>query len=53
LVNLTLATFLSAELGFLGVLVITDTHTPALKGHPSRAGDLHFLTRLTLPFFTN
>lgn len=30
--NLTLATFLKAEFGFLGVMVLTDSTTPLLNG---------------------
>lgn len=41
-VNLTFATFLKAELGFLGVVVYTLVHTPLLCGQFSKAGDLDF-----------
>ncbi len=64
LVSLTLAIFLSAELGFLGVVVPTFTHTPRLKGLLVSlglflsvlkilvmAGDLDFFFRLFLGRF--
>ena len=44
-VNLTLATFLKAELGFMGVDVYTLVHTPLLSGHDFNAGDFVFLVR--------
>ena len=47
--NLTLATFLNAELGFLGVVVYTLVHTPLLMRMPSSAGTL-FL-EITFSFF--
>ena len=41
-VNLTRATFLNAELGFLGVVVYTLVQTPLLCGQLFKAGDLFF-----------
>lgn len=41
-VSRTLATFLSAEFGFLGVVVKTLRHTPRLKGELEKTG-LFFL----------
>jgi len=38
LVNLTLATFLKAEFGFLGVVVKTFRQTPLLKGEEKSWG---------------
>jgi len=38
LVNLTLATFRKAELGFLGVVVVTFTQIPLLKGEEYGTG---------------
>jgi len=65
-VSLTLATFLKAELGFLGVTVNTFVQTPLLKGDEYtiglffktlkpkvRAGVLSFFLPFTLPLFTN
>ena len=52
-VNLTLATFLNAELGFLGVEVYTLVHTPLLSGHDFKAGDLVFLVRRFLSELIN
>ena len=43
--SLTLATFLNAELGFLGVVVYTRIQTPLLCGHSIKAGTLFFLPR--------
>ena len=43
LVNLTLQTFLNAELGFLGVVVYTRVHTPLRCGDFSKAGTSVFL----------
>lgn len=40
LANLTLATFLTAEFGFLGFMVYIFEHTPFRCGHPSKAGVL-------------
>ncbi|KKT69602.1 MAG: hypothetical protein UW65_C0018G0003, partial [candidate division WWE3 bacterium GW2011_GWB1_44_4] len=37
--NLTLATFRSAELGFLGVWVLTCRHTPFLNGDAKLVND--------------
>jgi hypothetical protein len=66
LVSLTLATFLRAELGFLGVTVLTDVQTPLFWGEfvlvatllkefipLLRAGAVDFLTELVLPSRTN
>ena len=66
LVSLTLATFLKAELGFLGVVVKTFKQTPLLKGELQslgrffktlkpklRAGVLWVLVLPFLPFFIN
>ena len=36
----TRATLRSAELGFLGVIVLTWRHTPRLNGEASSTGDL-------------
>jgi len=41
-VSLTLATFLSAELGFLGVVVYTRVQTPRFCGQALKAGALFF-----------
>ena len=43
-VRCTLATFRSAEFGFLGVVVYTRVHTPRLAGQFSSAGTLLFVT---------
>lgn len=65
--SFTLAIFLWAELGFLGVCTVTLRHTPLLKGAGWAteiflfsvflvywsAGDLDFLTFCFLPFFTS
>ena len=40
--NRTLAILRKAELGFLGVIVLTCKHTPRLCGQEVRAGDLPF-----------
>jgi len=53
LVNLTLATFLRAELGFLGVTVYTLVQTPRLCGHLCRAGAVVLDLGFVRPFFTN
>ena len=53
LVKRTRATFLIAELGFLGVVVYTLVHTPRRCGHESKAADLLFLVIETLPFLTS
>ena len=42
LVKRTRAIFLNAEFGFLGVVVVTFTHTPLLKGEGKKTG-LFFL----------
>ena len=39
LLNLTLATFLSPELGFFGFVVPTRKHTPFISGLLMSAGD--------------
>ena len=49
LVSFTLATFLNAELGFLGVDVYTLVHTPRRCGHCPSAGALTFLVTVCLP----
>ncbi|GAB5523356.1 MAG: hypothetical protein Roseis2KO_12280 [Roseivirga sp.] len=53
LVNLTLATFLIAELGFFGVVVYTLVQTPLLCGQLSSAGDFDLEVNFFLPFLTN
>jgi hypothetical protein len=53
LVNRTLATFLKAEFGFLGVVVYTLTQTPRFCGQDFNAGLFVFLTRLLRPFLTS
>lgn len=47
LLNLTLATFLSPELGFFGFVVPTRRHTPFISGLSvlASAGDVGFLAR--------
>ena len=40
LLNLTLATFLSPELGFFGFVVPTLKHTPFISGLLTSAGDV-------------
>jgi len=52
-VNLTLATFRSAELGFLGVEVYTRVHTPLFWGAPLSAGVLVFFFIRLRPFLTS
>ena len=52
-VNLTLQTFLRAELGFLGVVVYTLVQTPLFCGDPFRAGTSVLVTFLFLGFLTN
>lgn len=52
-VNLTLATFLKAELGFLGVVVYTLVHTPLRCGQESNALDLLTPFIVFRPFLTN
>jgi hypothetical protein len=39
-----------AEFGFLGVRVITCTHTPRLCGQPTSAGDFDFTDTFRRPF---
>ena len=53
LVSLIRATFLMAELGFLGVDVKTRVHTPRFCGHLSSAGDLLLYFFACLPFLTS
>jgi hypothetical protein len=53
LVSLTRATFLSAELGFLGVVVYTRKHTPRFWGEPLSAGVAAFFFILVLSLLTN
>jgi hypothetical protein len=52
-VSLTLATFLNAELGFLGVCVLTCKHTPRRCGHRFSAGAFDFFLYVALPNLTN
>jgi hypothetical protein len=52
-VNLTLATFLSAEFGFFGVEVYTRVHTPRFCGAPFSTGVVVFCWTRFLPFLTN
>lgn len=40
LLNLTLATFLSPELGFFGLVVPTLRQTPFISGRLTRAGEV-------------
>ncbi len=49
LVRRTLAIFLIAELGFLGVVVVTERQTPRFCGQLSRMGDLLLYTCFSLP----
>ena len=64
--SLTLATFLKAEFGFLGVTVLTTVHTPLFCGDLAfvclfnfelnpfcKAGAVYFVVELFLPFLTN
>jgi len=51
-VSLTLATFLNAEFGFLGVVVYTRVQTPFLCGQLFNAGDLVFFLDFD-PFRSN
>ena len=51
-VSLTLAIFLKAELGFLGVLVLTTVQTPLLCGHSLSAGAVEVLGVTFLPSLT-
>jgi len=64
--SLTLATFLKAEFGFLGVTVLTTVHTPLFCGDLAfvclfnlelnpfcKAGAVDFVVEVFLPFLTN
>jgi len=42
-----------AEFGFLGVNVVTRTHTPRFWGHDCNAGDLVFFTGFFRSFLIN
>jgi hypothetical protein len=53
LVSLTLAIFLRAEFGFLGVIVDTLMQTPFFCGCPCKAGVLLFLGLSSLPYLTS
>src|SRR5271155_3251631 len=53
LVRRTLATLRKAELGFLGVRVMTCTQTPRRCGAPLSAGDFVLTTTLRRPLRTN
>jgi hypothetical protein len=48
-----LATLRIAELGFLGVRVMTWMQTPRRNGEPSKAGDLDLYLTLRRPFRTS
>src|SRR5581483_6104830 len=52
-VRRTFATLRMAEFGFLGVRVMTCTHTPRRKGLPDRAGDLDLVRTLRRPLRTS
>ena len=52
-VNLTLHTFLKAELGFFGVVVYTRVHTPLLCGQFFNAGTSLFVALVLRGFLTN
>src|SRR5262245_36143874 len=52
-VRRTFATLRMAEFGFLGVRVITCTHTPRRKGLPSKAGDFDLAVTLRRPLRTS
>src|SRR5512134_2477854 len=52
-VRRTFATLRIAEFGFLGVRVMTCTHTPRRKGLPSKAGDFDLVTTLRRPLRTS
>jgi len=52
-VSLTLATFLSAEFGFFGVVVYTRMQTPLFWGQLFSAGLLVLLAASDLPFLTS
>ena len=64
--NLTLATFLKAEFGFLGVTVLTTVHTPLFCGDLAfvclfslelkpfcKAGAVDLVVDVFLPYLTN
>src|SRR5579884_489738 len=53
LVRRTLATLRMAELGFLGVRVMTWMHTPRRKGATSSAGDFDLRFNFERPFRTS
>ncbi|SPE58810.1 conserved hypothetical protein [Verrucomicrobia bacterium] len=53
MVSRTFATFRIAELGFLGVRVITWMQTPRRKGEVSKAGDLDLCFSFRRPLRTN
>src|SRR3989304_2996996 len=53
LVSRTLATFRSAEFGFLGVVVYTRRQTPRFCGQESSAGELLLLATTVRPFRIN
>ena len=53
LVSRTLATLRMAELGFLGVRVMTWMQTPRRKGELFNAGDLDLCLSLLRPLRTN
>jgi hypothetical protein len=53
LVSRTLATFLKAEFGFLGVVVYTRTQTPRFCGEPFNAGVLVLLILVFRPCRTS
>src|ERR1051325_6596973 len=52
-VRRTFATLRIAEFGFLGVRVMTCTHTPRRKGLPSKAGDFDLAVTLRRPLRTS
>jgi len=52
-VKRTLATFLNAEFGFLGVVVYTRVQTPLRCGHESKARDLLLVLMTFRPFLTS
>src|SRR5512134_1380197 len=52
-VRRTFATLRMAEFGFLGVRVMTCTHTPRRKGLPSKAGDFDLAVTLRRPLRTS
>src|SRR4030042_5529268 len=49
----TLATLRNAELGFLGVTVMTRVQTPRFWGHDCNAGALFFLRTASRPLRTS